>query len=545
MSEKKSDSGSDEYIQTFSDKITIRCLDTISFTPFADTQLKFLENPDSISENPSAYSRRGTTSFKDETYESSNYTININNEVVHKRVLPHAGCEYFLDYEEFTHIFVDGILEKAVDVIMNKYQRDVFNPRKYSTVPNIPFWPTIGEFTITDGAEKIKQYIDFTSEVTEDWLYSLKLIVKQSDRVSDFYKYEAKFAIPSKCYPISQATVSVFFTYEVSRVKPPHCPVEVSYQLETCRTIMKPGQNIITEKLLFRVLDAKIAYFKTCSPILQINLKNLFFNKLGNMNNSDEYLRAITNIISIRGMDKISIKQTSEEEMKCITERERKVFRNASGESQIEMEVTQEDSSDDSSLSILDYEGRVIHKRILPEKGCEFFLDYEEFSHIFVDNILDEAVDIVINMHEEEVIVDTPKQSLIRNISTWPAIGDFSVTEGARTLKRYIDFTSEVTEDWLYSLILVAQQSNHVSDFYKYDAKFAIPTKLYPIPQATVSVFFTYEVSRVKPPYCPVEISYQLETCRTIMKPGKNIITEELLFRIIDAKLAYYKQVKF
>ncbi|XP_028129224.1 uncharacterized protein LOC114325366 isoform X2 [Diabrotica virgifera virgifera] len=110
---------------------------------------------------------------------------------------------------------------------------------------------------------KIVQWIDSTADVTENWLYSVMMVSKTANHVSDFYKYEAIFSLPTKCYPISQATASVFFLIEVSRVMSEVCPVHVTFQLESFSTQLSPKTHVITDALLFRVIDAKIKVFKS------------------------------------------------------------------------------------------------------------------------------------------------------------------------------------------------------------------------------------------------------------------------------------------
>nr|CAH7738416.1 unnamed protein product [Callosobruchus chinensis] len=171
-------------------------------------------------------------------------------------------CKYFTNVQDFAHYLVEDIIDEAQFVLANRYKREVVYTFRQSITPNI-MWPTIGEFTSEVGAINLREYIDLTSEVTEDWEYSLNLTAGSSNSVSDFYTYEAVFSIPTKCYPVPQATATVFFTYEVSRVKPKNCVVDVSYQVETFRTILYPEKNVITEDMLFRVLNSKLNFFKT------------------------------------------------------------------------------------------------------------------------------------------------------------------------------------------------------------------------------------------------------------------------------------------
>ncbi|XP_072392605.1 uncharacterized protein [Diabrotica undecimpunctata] len=119
------------------------------------------------------------------------------------------------------------------------------------------------DFSKTFIGFKIVEWIDSTAEVTENWLYSIMMVCKSANHISDFYKYEAIFSLPTKCYPISQATASVFFDVEVSRVMSEFCPVNVTFQLESFSSKLSPKTHVITDALLFRVIDAKIKIFKS------------------------------------------------------------------------------------------------------------------------------------------------------------------------------------------------------------------------------------------------------------------------------------------
>ncbi|CAH1173972.1 unnamed protein product [Phaedon cochleariae] len=264
-----------------------------------------------------------------------------------------------------------------------------------------------------------------------------------------------------------------------------------------------------------------------------------------NMIESQEYFKAISNIINISGVDKCSINpEASLSIVKCIgrdTVVKELIPAYHSRES-VDYEPRKESSI---CFSYIDIDGKVVHRRVKPPQNCEYFLDYEDFTHIFVDDILQTAAEILVNKYGKYVTVNTRNPSTVKNIVSWPAVNDFTVNLGTTKLKEYIDFTSDVNENWLYAVNLIAEQSNQVSDFYKYEAKFAIPTKCYPIAQATVSIFFTYEVSRVKPKHCPVDVTYQIEGSRSILVPGRHIITENMLFRVVDAKIAFFKTVKY
>lgn len=152
------------------------------------------------------------------------------------------------------------------DIIRKFFDKDVTTEYQMSQVlKQKVWWPMIQDFTVIHGAEKLQEFINNTSDVEENWTYSIKLLDIIKEKVSDFYKYEAIFSLPTSCHPIPQTTASVFFTYEVSRVKSPVCHVDVTFQLEGTKYIMIPGKHILNDALLFRVLDAKLNVFRQFS----------------------------------------------------------------------------------------------------------------------------------------------------------------------------------------------------------------------------------------------------------------------------------------
>ncbi|XP_063225917.1 A-kinase anchor protein 14-like isoform X2 [Bacillus rossius redtenbacheri] len=75
--------------------------------------------------------------------------------------------------------------------------------------------------------------------------------------------------------------------------------------------------------------------------------------------------------------------------------------------------------------------------------------------------------------------------------------------------------------------------------------KWSIPTQAYPIPQAVASVFFTIEVSKIKPGIYPVQVTYAFEGHQFVHKPGETDFCEDFLQNIIDSKIKFIKQINF
>ncbi|KAF9791572.1 hypothetical protein SFRURICE_008790, partial [Spodoptera frugiperda] len=74
----------------------------------------------------------------------------------------------------------------------------------------------------------------------------------------------------------------------------------------------------------------------------------------------------------------------------------------------------------------------------------------------------------------------------------------------AITSEKFIHDTIEkkwkLTDTFMYVVRYMGGSKNEVSQYYYFEAIFSQPTVSYPIPQATVSVFFTLEDKHIEPP---------------------------------------------
>ncbi|CAF1140405.1 unnamed protein product [Rotaria sordida] len=107
-------------------------------------------------------------------------------------------------------------------------------------------WPTIAEFTNENiGIEKITEYIEKEWKTTPGgqdacWLYAIDFLEKKSLEFNDLYIYRVRYSIPTRRQPIPRQTVSIYFTLDVSKVKPKNTSIQVSFVLETMRLIHYP-----------------------------------------------------------------------------------------------------------------------------------------------------------------------------------------------------------------------------------------------------------------------------------------------------------------
>ncbi|KAK9892131.1 hypothetical protein WA026_018330 [Henosepilachna vigintioctopunctata] len=192
---------------------------------------------------------------------------------------------------------------------------------------------------------------------------------------------------------------------------------------------------------------------------------------------------------------------------------------------------------------------------------CMSYNDIDVFAEELVDEIIDVSVGIcehiatILDGKIEEIEI---KEHIIPKIedNITKALGKISVFQRLPQLEEFtldlgITVAEQImsqwitTEDWEYAISYVASWSDRVSDFHLFKAMWSIPTKEYPIPQATATIFFTIEVPRVKPKFCRVDVTIQFEGSSSIYKAGQFEFMEQWLFNIIDSKLNLFKTLKF
>ncbi|XP_059144466.1 A-kinase anchor protein 14-like [Physella acuta] len=124
------------------------------------------------------------------------------------------------------------------------------------TIENIE-WLTIEEFTAEKGEMKIRDFIK-TWEFENCWLYCVDFLSEEDHEFDRRYYYRVKWSIPTRRKPIPRATASVYFTFVVSKIRPPNDPAEVFYVFETNRLIHKPGLSRFREMWLKDIIESKV-----------------------------------------------------------------------------------------------------------------------------------------------------------------------------------------------------------------------------------------------------------------------------------------------
>jgi len=118
-------------------------------------------------------------------------------------------------------------------------------------------WLTIEEFTVERAEEKIHEFVK-TWDYQDSWLYCIDYMGEDEHEFDVRYRFRVRWSIPSRRKPVPRATACVYFTFEVSKIKPKDYPVEVFYVFEANRLIHRPGQSRFREKWLKDIIESKV-----------------------------------------------------------------------------------------------------------------------------------------------------------------------------------------------------------------------------------------------------------------------------------------------
>jgi len=140
---------------------------------------------------------------------------------------------------------------------------------------------------------------------------------------------------------------------------------------------------------------------------------------------------------------------------------------------------------------------------------------------------------------------DSPPPTPITKVIIWPSCDQFTADLGVEKINEFMDCCWEKGDKWRHCTDFLRQETNEHDVSYKYQAKWSIPTQQCPIPKATASVFFTIQVSTVKPGSLPVNVFYVFESSRLVHLPGFSLFREKWLQDIIDNKENMIADIKF
>lgn len=118
-------------------------------------------------------------------------------------------------------------------------------------------WLSIGEFTVEQAESKIDDFIQ-TWKYDNSWLYCIDYLGSDNHEFDVRHRFRVRWSIPTRRKPIPRATACVYFTFQVSKIKPKNHPVEVYYVFETNRLVHRPGESRFREKWLKDVIESKV-----------------------------------------------------------------------------------------------------------------------------------------------------------------------------------------------------------------------------------------------------------------------------------------------
>ncbi|XP_014669761.1 PREDICTED: A-kinase anchor protein 14-like [Priapulus caudatus] len=157
---------------------------------------------------------------------------------------------------------------------------------------------------------------------------------------------------------------------------------------------------------------------------------------------------------------------------------------------------------------------------------------------------LSELQDMALNSLRHWENVQLEENYIVENIQ-WPTIAEFTTEKALQKIDEFIRQTWKYSECWLFCIDFIREEIHPYSKRYIYIVKWSRPTKEHPIPRATASIYFTIELSTIKPEETPVYVAYTFEGNRLIHRPGMSRFREKWLQEIIDSKALLMSEVKF
>lgn len=142
-----------------------------------------------------------------------------------------------------------------------------------------------------------------------------------------------------------------------------------------------------------------------------------------------------------------------------------------------------------------------------------------------------------------ESTVARDENYVVENIS-WLSIGEFTLEEAERKIDDFIQ-TWKYDSSWLYCIDYLGNDDHEFDVRHRFRVRWSIPTRRKPIPRATACVYFTFQVSKIKPKSHPVEVYYVFETNRLVHRPGETRFREKWLKDVIESKVLMMQAVEF
>jgi len=177
---------------------------------------------------------------------------------VERIIDPERSDSVLLDrYAQEAHRCIDEAIARSErNIFQDSRQQELAKEEPIGDIPDIE-WLSGEEFTISKGTDKIQDFVE-TWECTGSWLFCIDYLCEEKHEYSRRYRYRVQWSVPTRRKPIPRATASVYFTIEISTVKPQHFPVDVYYIFEANKLVHRPGKSRFREKWLQDIVESKI-----------------------------------------------------------------------------------------------------------------------------------------------------------------------------------------------------------------------------------------------------------------------------------------------
>ncbi|XP_050421327.1 uncharacterized protein LOC126833815 [Adelges cooleyi] len=110
-------------------------------------------------------------------------------------------------------------------------------------------------------------------------------------------------------------------------------------------------------------------------------------------------------------------------------------------------------------------------------------------------------------------------------------------------IAEHIKYEWKLDPKYLYTIDKTKVATEGLLTKHCYKAEFSVPTKEYPVPQLTVSVFFTVETSATHSRNEPIFIEYSFETEMRVYVLGKDWFRRRRFEQLFERKLTIYKDI--
>jgi hypothetical protein len=127
----------------------------------------------------------------------------------------------------------------------------------------------------------------------------------------------------------------------------------------------------------------------------------------------------------------------------------------------------------------------------------------------------------------------------------WMTNGDFSILKAEKQIEDYISRCWKVCSRWYHHIQFLHAVEECYRNRYFFEVKWSLPTKENPIPVATASVYFAFDVDIYSGRDEPVKVHYVLEGTRYPHVPGQIPFQQKWISGIICEKMRLIRSVKF